>query len=56
MRNWKLISGYVGTGIAWFRIKGYGIAAIRGSNFSTRNGYHKKFIKLGDWRIEALAP
>ena len=55
MRNWKLISGYVGPGIAWFRVKGYGIAAIRGAN-STRNGYHKKFIKLGDWRIEALAP
>ena len=56
MRNGKLISGYVGTGVAWFRIKGYGIAAIRCANFSTCNGYHKKFIKLGDWRIEALAP
>lgn len=56
MHSWKLFSGHVGSGVAWFRIKGYGLAAIRGSSFSTRNGYHKKFIRLGDWRIESLAP
>lgn len=56
MHRWKWFSGHVDAGIAWFRIKGYGFAAIRGSSFSTRNDYHKKFIRLGDWRIEALAP
>lgn len=55
MHRWKLFSGHLGGGVAWFRIKGYGLAAIRGSSFSTRNGYHKKFIRLGNWRIEALA-
>lgn len=56
MHKWKWFSGHIGGGVAWFRIKGYGIAAIRRSSFSSRSGYHKKFIRLGNWHIETLAP
>ena len=51
-QKWALFRGHFGGRVVWFRIKGYGVAAMRVSLLD----YHKPYIHLFGWRVEFLAP